>query len=250
MIQLVETEALHTLRALPDTSVSLVVTDPPWNTGQIRSAVAGSYSDKMDHEDFILYMFGFMVEAWRVLKPEGTLAIWTDYRYSPYFAVHGDPIFGRDNRVGEIIVESLLGNPGKSKWPVKHSNITIFAKDAKQQKFHVERLPEVDRRAGGQKRVSTANNTYDYTGQKKVASVLQGTMSNTDPQRACQYPDQKPDWIYEALVACYTDEGDFVIDPFAGSGTCGAACLKLQRRCLLGDVSSEARSVITQRLGL
>lgn len=250
MIDLLDTGAVETLRLLPARSVALIATDPLWNTGGVRKAAAGSYDDKVDHDEYLSYMGAFLREAARVLAADGTLAIWTDYRYSPHLAVLGETCFGsRECRVGEIVVESLLGNPGKSRWPVKHSTITLFCPEPAKQKFHVEGLPDVDRRAGGQKRVSTANATYDYGAQKKVASVLQGTMSNTDPQRL-GYPDQKPDWIYEALIRCFTDEGQLVVDPFAGSGTCGAACLATNRHCLLSDTSPIARALIRARLNL
>lgn len=47
------------------------------------------------------------------------------------------------------------------------------------------------------------------------------------------HPTQKPVRALEYLVATYTDPGDLVLDPFAGSGTTGAAALRLGRRCIL-----------------
>jgi site-specific DNA-methyltransferase (adenine-specific) len=44
------------------------------------------------------------------------------------------------------------------------------------------------------------------------------------------HPTQKPLWLFEALVRDFTDIGDLVIDPFAGSATTGVACLRLGRR--------------------
>jgi site-specific DNA-methyltransferase (adenine-specific) len=40
-----------------------------------------------------------------------------------------------------------------------------------------------------------------------------------------------------------------VLDPFAGSGTTGAAAAALGRRFLLVDESADAVAVMTQRLG-
>lgn len=45
-----------------------------------------------------------------------------------------------------------------------------------------------------------------------------------------EHPTQKPLDLMLELVADFTDPGDIVLDPFAGSGTTGVACLRLGRR--------------------
>lgn len=45
-----------------------------------------------------------------------------------------------------------------------------------------------------------------------------------------EHPTTKPLALMLALVADFTDEGETVLDPFAGSGTTGVACLRLGRR--------------------
>jgi site-specific DNA-methyltransferase (adenine-specific) len=44
------------------------------------------------------------------------------------------------------------------------------------------------------------------------------------------HPTQKPEALLEALVRDFTDPGELVLDPFAGSGTTGVACKRLGRR--------------------
>ena len=44
------------------------------------------------------------------------------------------------------------------------------------------------------------------------------------------HPTEKPDDLMCALISDFTDPGDLVIDPFAGSGTTGVACIRLGRR--------------------
>ena len=45
-----------------------------------------------------------------------------------------------------------------------------------------------------------------------------------------EHETRKPDAIMLALVADFTDPGDLILDPFAGSGTTGVAALRLGRR--------------------
>lgn len=47
--------------------------------------------------------------------------------------------------------------------------------------------------------------------------------------RASEHPTQKPRDLMEALVRDFTDAGETIIDPFAGSGTTGVACKRLGR---------------------
>ena len=44
------------------------------------------------------------------------------------------------------------------------------------------------------------------------------------------YVDQKPQILYRRLIAATTDPGDWVLDPFSGSGTTLAAAEELGRR--------------------
>ena len=44
------------------------------------------------------------------------------------------------------------------------------------------------------------------------------------------HPTQKPRALMLELVSLFTDPGDLILDPFAGSGTTGVACLRLGRR--------------------
>ena len=62
------------------------------------------------------------------------------------------------------------------------------------------------------------------------------------------HPTTKPLPLMMELVELLTDPGDIVLDPFAGSGTTGVACLRLGRR-FIGIEKSEAYAAIaTERL--
>jgi len=63
--------------------------------------------------------------------------------------------------------------------------------------------------------------------------------------------DSEISWqLLRRIVQASSREGDWCLDPFAGSGTLGAACLELGRRPVLCDESPEAAAVMHDRLGL
>ncbi len=63
------------------------------------------------------------------------------------------------------------------------------------------------------------------------------------------YATQKPVGIVRRMLQASTEPGDWVLDPFAGSGTLGAAAMELDRRFMLIDQNPEAIAVMKQRLG-
>lgn len=53
------------------------------------------------------------------------------------------------------------------------------------------------------------------------------------------HPSQKPVKLLKTLIEIFTDEGDTVIDPCAGSGSTGRACLELNRQFFGFEISKE-----------
>ena len=59
---------------------------------------------------------------------------------------------------------------------------------------------------------------------------------------------QKPLALMEALVRDFTDPGELVLDPFAGSGTTGAACRRLGRRFLGFEKDAKYAAIAQKRI--
>lgn len=63
-----------------------------------------------------------------------------------------------------------------------------------------------------------------------------------------EHPTQKPIALMMALVSDFTDPGDVVVDPFAGSGTTGIACLRLGRRFIGFEIDEGYARLASERL--
>jgi DNA modification methylase len=59
---------------------------------------------------------------------------------------------------------------------------------------------------------------------------------------------QKPLALMESLVADFSDPGELILDPFAGSGTTGVACRQLGRRFIGWELNAEYHAIATRRL--
>lgn len=64
------------------------------------------------------------------------------------------------------------------------------------------------------------------------------------------HPAQKPVKVFETLIKMTTKENDTVLDPMCGSGTAGAACLNLNRNCILNDYSVDYLELVKNRLNI
>ena len=62
------------------------------------------------------------------------------------------------------------------------------------------------------------------------------------------YPTQKPLALYERIIKASSNEGDIVLDPFAGCATTAVAAERLGRRWIAIDLNKEAKTVIRDRL--
>ena len=69
-----------------------------------------------------------------------------------------------------------------------------------------------------------------------------------DPHAGRVHQTQKPIGLMEALIRDFTDPGDIVVDPFAGSGTTGVACIRLGRRFIGWEKDPKFHAAALKRL--
>ena len=71
---------------------------------------------------------------------------------------------------------------------------------------------------------------------KMVMNCMDWIRDNDTPK---VHPTQKPVKLLENLIELFTDEGDVVIDPCAGSFVTGLACLNTNRRCYGFEINKQ-----------
>jgi site-specific DNA-methyltransferase (adenine-specific) len=257
---------LKVLRSLPPTSVDLIYIDPPFNTGRKQSRVRlrtersaagdrtgfggqryktvrlGEQAFGDVFEDYQAFLAPRLAEAHRVLAADGSLYFHIDYREAAYCKVLLDGIFGRDSFLNEIIWAYDYGARTRKKWPAKHDNILVYAKDPQRYTFNYDTLDRIPYLAPG------------LVGPEKAArgktptDVWWHTIVSPTGKEKTGYPTQKPLGILRRIVAASSPPGGTVLDFFAGSGTTGVAAHELGRRFILVDDNPQALAVMRQRL--
>ena len=265
--QVIFGDNLAYLGSINGNSIDLIYIDPPFNTGKLQSRTRlrttrddaspdrkgfkglgyrttvidqHMFSDKFSNfEEFILPR---LREAYRVLKPNGSLFLHIDYREVHYCKLYLDDIFGRASFMNEIIWAYDFGARSKTRWSPKHDNILWYAKNPDSYTFNyddVDRIPYLaPTLVGAEKAVrgKTPSDTWWHT-----------IVSPTGREKT-GYPTQKPLGIIERIVRLHSNPDDIVLDFFAGSGTVGEACANLGRQYILVDNNPQALEVMKARL--
>jgi site-specific DNA-methyltransferase (adenine-specific) len=198
-----------------------------------------AYQDCFD--DYLGFLEPRLIEAYRILKPRGSLYFHIDYREVHYCKLLLDEIFGRDSFINEIIWAYDFGGRSKKRWPAKHDNILFYAKDPDGYTFNREEVDRIPYMAPG------------LVGKKKAAKgkfptdTWWHTIVGTNSKEKTGYPTQKPVGVLRRIVAASSKPGDVVLDFFAGSGTIGEVCLELGRCFILVDNNPQAINVMKKR---
>ena len=255
------------LKDMPSASIDLIYIDPPFNTGKAqgrtriktmratdgegdRTGFGGesyktievghsAYADAFD--DFHAFLEPRLREAYRLLKPSGSLYFHIDYREVHYCKLMLDVIFGRENFINEIIWAYDYGGRSKKRWPAKHDTILFYAKDAKNYTFNYEEVERIPYMAPGL--VSKEKRERG----KFPTDVWWHTIVATNGKEKTGYPTQKPLGVMRRVLQASANPGDVVLDFFAGSGTTGEAALERGCNFILMDQNEEAIKVMKKR---
>ena len=260
---------LDILPTIQDKNITLAYIDPPFNTGKkqiykkikaLRSengSVQGygnnryetskvseiSYEDSFD--DFTSFLEPRIKEAYKLLAKNGSFFLHVDYREVHYCKVMMDKIFGRENFMNEIIWSYDYGARSKSKWSAKHDNILWYVKNKEDYIFNYENIDRIPYMAPGL--VGKEKAKLGKTPTDVWWHTIVGTNSY-ERKIGNGYPTQKPLAILERIVVVHSNEGDTVLDFFAGSGTTGIGAIRNKRKAILIDRHRDALKTIKQRI--
>jgi len=257
---------LPILQSFEDASFDLIYVDPPFNTGRdqartrmktvrdddgdrtgfqgkrYRTEALGtlSYGDTFD--DFLGFLTPRLVEAHRVLRPNGSLFVHLDAREVHYVKVYLDTLFGRASFINEIIWAYDYGARSRKRWSAKHDTILWYAKDPANYTFNydeIDRIPYMAPALVGEEKAARGKTPTD---------TWWNTIVSPTGKEKTGYPTQKPLSVIDRIVRVHSNPGDKLLDFFAGSGTLGESASRLGRDVVLVDESEHALETMEKRL--
>ncbi|MDT7871962.1 MAG: site-specific DNA-methyltransferase [Thermocrinis sp.] len=204
---------------LPDNSVHLMITSPPYNVGK-------EYDQDMSLEEYREFLRRVWKEVYRVLVPGGRACInIANIGRKPYIPLHAFIIEDMLNlgflMRGEIIWVKKGGGAPSTAWGTwmsaknptlrdEHEYILVFSK-----KFF--------------ERPKTENKEDTITREEFLEFTRSVWYMKPETAKKIGHPAPFPVELPYRLIQLYSFKGDVVLDPFMGSGQTALACLKTGR---------------------
>ena len=217
-IELWHGDCLELMKDIPDGSIDLVVTDPPYKTtsrgssggtGGILKEEINKRGKVFKHND--IEFNEWLPELYRVLKDTGHAYIMSNNKNLKNMLMEIE-------NVGFNIYKTLI-------W-AKNSPITnMYYMDSHEYIIFC--------RKGKAKRINNCG----------TKSVL-----NIDNPRNKVHPTEKPVELMEVLITNSSQEGELVFDPFMGSGTTGIACLNTNRKFIGIELDKDYFEIAKNRI--
>lgn len=223
MIKLLHGDCLDRMKDIPDGSVDLICTDPPYGTTACKW-------------DAVIPFEPMWEQVWRVLKPNGAAVFTASQPFTSALVMSNPSMFKHE----WVWKKNAGSNFGAVRYqPMKeHESVLVFGG----KKLHYAPIKQ-PRAEAGMRMVAAGVKSKASKGDDVYGGLNQGyDNSSCDP--AMRYPSsvqqfnrerglhptQKPVALMEYLIRTYTNEGETVLDFTMGSGTTGVACVNTGRR--------------------
>ena len=235
-------DALEGIARIPDASIDLILTDPPYNLGKDY----GNASDQQSVEAYLAWTEQWIAAVLPKLKGNGSLYIFLTWRFAPEIFVM---LKKRMTMMNEIIWDRRVPSMGGSvrSFSSVHDTIGFFV-NRKDYYFDLDavRIPYDAETKKARSRSIFVGAKWLEVGYnpKDVWSVSR--LHREHPERA-DHPTQKPLEIFTRPIGWHTRPGELVYEPFCGSGTQLIAAHSLGRRCCAMEQSPHFCDAIVRR---
>lgn len=244
----------RSMTTVPDGSVALVVTSPPYFAGKTyeeeleRDGIPSSY---LEYLDMLTEVFA---ECVRTLEPGGRLCVnVANLGRKPYRSLAADIIRILEHDLGlllrgEIIWQKGEGANGSCAWGSYRSASNPVLRDLTERVI-VASKGRFDRGASVKER---AKRGLPHLSTSATDDFLAATLDvwSIPPESATRvgHPAPFPVELPEQLIHLYSFEDDLVLDPFMGSGTTLVAASRLGRRYVGYDLDPSFVDLAAQRV--
>ena len=212
MIKLLQGDCFELLKDIPDESVDMILTDPPYGMN-FQSSHRKTKYEKIKGDSNLDWLDDFVNEIYRVSKPNTAHYVFCSFHHIDKFKQAIERKFKIKNILTWVKNNTSMGDL-KGDFAPKTEFIIFFHKGRRL--INGRRDP----------------NVLEF---KKTQNQL--------------HPTQKPVDMTEYLIEKFSDEGDLILDPFMGSGTTGIACINTNRNFIGMELDVSYFEVAKGRIG-
>ncbi len=235
-------DAEEVLKLIPDNSVDIIITSPPYNFGQHYAN--DPTQDTKEWNAYFKKLSLIWTECYRILKPGGRIAVNIQPLFSDYMPTHHIISYQLLN-IGflwkaEILWEKSNYNAKYTAWGSWKSPSMPYLK------YTWEFIEVFDKE------------THKKTGKKENIDITEEEFKKwvyakweiTPEIKMKEYghPAMFPEELPYRLIKLFSYKGDIVLDPFNGAGTTTLVAWKLKRRFIGIDISLKYCKTAIQRI--
>lgn len=238
---LIEDDCVHAMKRWNDACIDHCITDPPYNMSK-KNGLGWAFSshvtmsegwDMLPRDAYLKFTRAWIKQVCRVVKPNGNIFIFGSYHniYDIGYIL---------NEVGLKIVNSIT-------WQKTNAQPNITARMFTESTEHIiwaANAPK-DQAKGWTFHYKLAKR---LNGGKQMRNVWTIPYASAREKQFGKHPSQKPLELITRLVLLGTNERDFVLDCFGGSGTTGVVAQSFNRRWVMIDSNPEYNAIARQRL--
>lgn len=252
-------DANDLLASMPDESVNLIITSPPYNIGKI-------YEDVVSLEDYLDTQFGIAEQLVRVLAKGGSICWQVGNFVDKGEIVPLDiPFYGIFKRLGLKLRNRIVWTFGHGLhasrrfsgryetilWFTKGDDYTFNLDDVRvPSKYPGKRHYKGDKagQPSGNPLGKNPSDIWQVTAQDWEKEIWEiPNVKSNHPEKSdhpCQYPVE----LVQRCILALTNEGDVVLDPFGGVGTVLLASDLLNRKAVMAEIDPKYASLAKTRL--
>lgn len=241
--------------AIPDNSVALVVTSPPYFVGKEYEADVQRGEIPSTYQDYLTLLRDVFAECARVLEPGGRIAVnVANLGRKPYRSLAADVIdilqgLGLLLR-GEVVWQKQEGSSGSCAWGTFRKPTNPVLRDTTERvviasKGRFDRAIPPDQRA---RHDPPLPHVATISSDEFMEATLDVWRIPSESARRVGHPAPFPVALPERLIRLFTWEGDAVLDPFMGSGSTLVAAASLGRRYVGYDLDPRYVELAAERV--
>lgn len=232
-------DCLEEMKGIPDGSVDMVLTDPPYGTTQCKW-------------DSVIPFDEMWEQLKRITKPNGAIVMTASQPFTSMLIASNLEMF---KYCWTWEKNKATGHLNSKKRPlVAHEDVVIFYR--KQPVYNPQGLvlkgkPTISKGNRGKKSGGSSGDCYGRASRDAVQTHTNYPRSIQQIQVAMKaefHPTQKPVALMEYLIKTYTNEGETVLDFTMGSGTTGVACKNLNRNFIGIELDEAYFNIAKERI--
>ncbi len=228
-------DCLEVMKDIPDKSVDLVLTDPPYGKTKCKW-------------DVVIDLDKMWVQLKRVIKKNGAIVLFGSEPFSSHLRMSNLEMYKYDWVAEKTRPTGWLD---ANKRPLNNvENIILFGRGQQTYNPQMKKANKLHKRGlTKEKKLGGYGKEKGYlqkeTGIRYPKRIIKTDNANA---RGILHPTQKQVGLMEYLILTYTNENEIVLDFTIGSGTTAIACLKLNRNYIGIEISEEYCKMAEDRI--